>query len=131
MILRLLLSTLFLLSNEVHACRFARDAPPAQWLEWSSALFAADVASVEMQAEKRVDVISVRVVEVYKGPPAATAKLEVPARMWSSCNLERPSQGARVLVAMNPNSDILLVPLTASYADLLRAHTGNTRGKKP
>jgi hypothetical protein len=127
-ILRLLLSTLFLLSNEIHACRFARDAPPAQWLEWSSALFAADVASVEMQAEKRVDVISVRVVEVYKGPPAAaTAKLEVPARMWSSCNLERPSEGARVLVAMNPSNDILLVPLTASYADLLRAHTG----KKP
>ncbi len=128
MILRLILSTLFLLSNEIHACRFARDAAPAQWLEWSSALFAADVASVEMQAEKRVDVISVRVVEVYKGPPAAaTAQLEVPARMWSSCNLERPSAGARVLVAMNANSDILLVPLTPSYADLLRAHTG----KKP
>ncbi len=128
MILRFALDPRHTISNEIHACRFARDAQPAQWLEWSSALFAADVASVEMQAEKRVDVISVRVVEVFKGPPAAaTAKLEVPSRMWSSCNLERPSEGARVLVAMNPNSDILLVPLSASYADLLRAHTG----KKP
>jgi hypothetical protein len=43
--------------------------------------------------------------------------------MWSSCNLERPSAGARVLVAMNPNRDTLLVPLDASFADLLRAHT--------
>ncbi len=128
MILRLLLSTLFLLSNEIHACRFARDAQPAQWLEWSSALFAADVTSIQTDAQKRLDLIGVRVLEVYKGPPAAaTAKLEVPGRMWSSCNLERPSEGARVLVAMNPNNDILLVPLTASYADLLRAHTG----KKP
>ena len=129
MILRFALAALAIcISNDVHACRFARDAQPAQWLEWSNALFAADVTSIETDAQKRLDVIGVRVLEVYKGPPgAAQAKLEVPARMWSSCNLERPSEGARVLVAMNPHSDILLVPLTASYADLLRAHTG----KKP
>ena len=117
------------------ACRFARDARPAQWLEWSDALFAADITSIDNDAQKRLDVIGVRVVEVFKGPPgAAAAKLEVPARMWASCNLERPSAGARVLVAMNPNRDILLVPLEASYADLLRAHLGrkpSLQSKKP
>jgi hypothetical protein len=123
-IFRLAVTLLLSISNEAFACRFARDAQPAQWLEWSSALFAADVTSIDSDAQKRRDVIAVRAVEVFKGPPAAaTAKLEVPVRMWASCNLERPSAGARVLVAMNPNGDILLVPLTASYTDLLRAHT--------
>jgi hypothetical protein len=55
---------------------------------------------------------------------AATARLEVPSRMWASCDLERPSAGTRVLVAMNPASDILLVPLTPGYAERLRAHIG-------
>jgi hypothetical protein len=127
-ILRFVVAAVLLTSNPVHACRFARDAQPAQWLEWSSALFAADVSSVVSDAQKRADLIGVRVVEVFKGPQgAASANLEVPARMWSSCNLERPAEGSRVLVAMNPASDILLVPLTPSYADLLRAHIG----KKP
>ena len=108
------------------ACRFARDAQPAQWLEWSDVLFAADISSIDTDAQKRLDVIGVRVVEVFKGPPgAAAANLEVPTRMWASCNLERPSAGARVLVAMNPNRDTLLVPLDPSFADLLRAHTRN------
>jgi hypothetical protein len=128
MIFRVLLAVLLCTAETAHACRFARDAQPAQWLAWSSALFAADVTSIDTDAQKRLDVIGVRVLEVYKGPPgAATAKLEVPTRMWASCKLERPSEGARVLVAMNPASDILLVPLTAGYADLLRAHTA----KKP
>lgn len=111
-----------ILSPEAFACRFARDAQPAQWFEWSAALFAADVASVEADPKKPVDLIEVRVVETFKGPPGAGAKLEVPSRMWASCLLERPRPGARVLVALNPNGDTLLVPLSASYADLLRAH---------
>jgi len=40
--------------------------------------------------------------------------------MWSSCRLERPAVGARVLVALNPNSDTLLVPLAPGYSELLR-----------
>jgi hypothetical protein len=112
------------LGAHAYACRFAQDAQPAQWYEWSSALFSADVASVQADPQKRFDLIDVRVVETFKGPPAASAKLQVPSRMWDSCRLERPLAGARVLVAMNPNGDILLVPLTASYADLLRAHHG-------
>jgi hypothetical protein len=116
---------LFGMSAAVHACRFARDAQPAQWFEWANALFAADVTSIDTDAQKRLDVIAVSVVEVFKGPAAAaTARLEVPTRMWASCDLERPSAGARVLVAMNPASDILLVPLTPGYAERLRAHIG-------
>ena len=37
---------------------------------------------------------------------------------------ERPAVGARVLVALNPNSDTLLVPLTPGYSELLRRHSG-------
>jgi hypothetical protein len=119
---------LFAVNATAYACRFARDAQPAQWFQWANTLFAADVRSIDTDAHKRLDVIAVSVVEVFKGPAtAATARLEVPTRMWASCDLERPSAGARVLVAMNPASDILLVPLTPGYAERLRAHMG----KKP
>jgi hypothetical protein len=47
--------------------------------------------------------------------------------MWSSCYLERPAVGAHVLVALNPNGDTLLVPLTQSYGERLR----QLRGKPP
>ena len=125
----LLLTIVFqLLPGPAHACRFAQDAPPAQWYEWSSALFAADVTGIELDQHKSLDVISVRVVEIFKGPEAAAAAtLKVPSRMWSSCYLERPAVGAHVLVALNPNGDTLLVPLTQSYGERLR----QLRGKRP
>ena len=116
---------LHLLPGAAHACRFAQDAPPAQWQEWSSALFAADVAGIDLDRQKSLDIISVRVLETYKGPDgAAAATLRVPSRMWSSCYLERPAVGARVLVALNPNGDTLLVPLTQGYREQLRRHFG-------
>ena len=116
---------LHLLPGAAHACRFAQDAPPAQWQEWSSALFAADVAGVDLDRQKSLDIISVRVLETYKGPDgAAAATLLVPSRMWSSCYLERPAVGARVLVALNPNGDTLLVPLTQGYREQLLRHFG-------
>jgi hypothetical protein len=105
-----------LLLGNAHACRFAQDAPPEQWHEWSTALFSADVMGIELDAEKSLDVISVRVVETFRGPEgAAAASLRVPSRMWSSCYLERPRIGARVLVALNPNGDTLVVPLNEAY----------------
>jgi hypothetical protein len=108
-------------TGAAHACRFAQDAPPAQWHEWSSALFAADVTGVELDRQKSLDVITVRVVETFKGPEgAAAATLRVPSRMWTSCYLERPAVGAHVLVALNPNGDTLVVPLTPSYGERLR-----------
>lgn len=103
-----------------HACLFARDTQPAYWFEWANALFAGDVSAVEHDIQKSLDIITVRVVETYKGPQGAVATLQVPSRMWASCKLELPAIGARVLVALNPNSDTLLVPLTESYAERLR-----------
>ena len=71
-----------------------------------------------------MDVVRLDVRETFKGPPAAqTATLQVPSRMWAACRLERPAVGAQVLVAINPNGDALLVPLSAQYAERLRAMT--------
>lgn len=121
----LALVALQLLMGTAHACRFAQDEQPAQWYEWANSLFSAEVTSVEPDAAKSADVISLRVVEVFKGPAgAAAASLRVPSRMWASCRLERPVIGARVLVALNPNSDTLLVPLTPDYSERLRRDRG-------
>jgi hypothetical protein len=116
------IAALQLMAASAHACLFARDAQPGDWHEWASALFAGDVTSVKQDAQKSLDIITVRVVETFKGPPGASATISVPHRMWASCRLEQPVAGAHVLVAMNPASDTLLVPLTADYAERLRAH---------
>jgi hypothetical protein len=109
-----------LVTTPAQACLFARDARPEDWLEWASVLLAADVGGIEQ--DKATDVVRLDVRETFKGPPAAqTATLQVPARMWAACRLERPAVGAHVLVAINPNSDALLVPLTPQYAERLRA----------
>jgi hypothetical protein len=111
--------------GSAQACRFARDAQPGEWYEWADALFSAEVTSVEADTGKSADVIGLRVVETFKGPAGASAAmLRVPSRMWSSCRLERPAVGARVLVALNPNSDTLLVPLAPGYSERLRRHSG-------
>jgi hypothetical protein len=107
-----------------YACRFARDAEPAQWYGWAASLFAAEVATIELDARKAVDVIALRVTETFKGPQGDEARLEVPSRMWESCRLERPRAGATVLVALNPASDTLLVPLTETYREQLRRLRG-------
>jgi hypothetical protein len=118
----LAIAVLQLAAGAAHACLFARDTQPEHWHAWASALFAADVTNVEQDRQKSLDVITVRVVETFKGPEGAVATLKVPSRLWASCRLELPAVGARVLVALNPNSDALLVPLTSAYTELLRAH---------
>lgn len=110
-----------LLAGCAQACLFARDAQPKDWLQWASVLLAAEVISVEQDRQKALDIVALRVVETFKGPPAAeTATLQMPSRLWAACRLERPAVGARVLAALNPNSDALLVPLSADYAERLR-----------
>jgi hypothetical protein len=113
-----------LVLNTASACRFARDAEPAQWFDWAASLFAAEVATVELDARQALDIITLRVVETFKGPQGAEATLQVPSRMWESCRLERPRAGATVLVALNAASDTLLVPLTESYREQLRRQRG-------
>ena len=116
----ILASAALLLAAPAQACLFARDAQPKDWLEWAAVLLAADVTAIEEASG--MDTVKLAVRESFKGPPAAaTATLQVPSRMWASCKLERPAVGAHVLVAINANSDALLVPLTSQYADRLRA----------
>lgn len=105
--------------GSAQACLFARDAQPKDWLDWATVLVAADVTGITQ--DKAKDIVQLSVRETFKGPPMAqSATLEVPSRLWTSCRLERPAIGARVLVAINPNSDALLLPLAESYAELLR-----------
>ena len=112
---------LLLAAGSAQACLFARDAQPKDWDQWAEALFAADVVGIEENRAKALDVITLHVVETFKGPrAAASATLQIPKRMWAGCRLERPAVGARVLAALNPNGDALLVPLTMEYRERLR-----------
>ena len=124
MLVLMRLFALLVLLFTVHAaqatCMFARDTKPHEWYEWASVLVAGDVAAVESRGG--IDVVSLRVVEAYKGPTGVqTATLEIPHKLWAACRIARPVAGDHVLGALNANSDALLVPLTASYAERLRA----------
>ena len=107
-----------------HACLFASSTPPEGWYQWSSGLFAGDVTAIDKDGQKPLDIITVRVVETFKGPDAShgTLTLRISNRYWMNCRVEQPAAGARVLVAMNQNGDAMLVPLSASYAERLRAY---------
>jgi hypothetical protein len=114
-------------STWAHACLFATSTPPEGWYQWAAkGLFAGDVTALERDAHKPVDVITVRVVETFKGPDATngTLMVRIPSRNWAACKLEVPVAGARVLVAMNANSEVMLVPLSASYTEQLRRIRG-------
>jgi len=120
------IAVLQLAAGGAQACLFATSTPPEGWYQWASGLFAGDVTGVAKDGEKPIDVVTVRVVETFKGPDAAhgTLTVRISNRYWTNCRVERPAAGARVLVAMNPNSDAMLVALSAGYAERLRAHKG-------
>jgi len=102
------------------ACLSTRESKPQDWYAWSNVLVAADVTGVTQRG--RHDVLTLRVVETFKGPPLLeTVTLEVPSNLWEACKVERPAVGARVLGALNANNDANVVPLGTSYADELRA----------
>jgi hypothetical protein len=127
--LRLALAILLLTSGAARACLFATKTPPEGWYEWASGLFAGEVSAVEKDAQKPVDVITVRVVETFKGPDATngTLTVRISSRHWTTCKVEIPAVGARVLVAMNANSDAMLVPLSAAFNEELRSHKARQR----
>src|SRR5882672_6021826 len=101
-------------------CLFARDSKPQDWFDWAMVLVAADVTAIAQTP--RTDVISLRAVETFKGPVGADIMtLQVPNNLWEACRLERPAVGERVLGALNANNDALVVPLSASFADQMRA----------
>ena len=101
-------------------CLFARDTKPQDWYAWAAVLIAAEVTNVE--ARGRVDVVSLKVTEAFKGPAnVKSATLEVPNNLWAACRLARPAIGDHVLGALNANNDALVVPLSEPYAAELRA----------
>lgn len=100
-------------------CMFARDTEPRDWYEWAEVLVAADVENVDRQS--RVDFLTLRVVETFKGPTGAqSVTMQVPNNLWGTCRLEVPHVGDRVLGALNANNDALVVPLSSEYAERLR-----------
>src|SRR3954466_6272683 len=102
------------------ACLSTRESKPQDWYAWANVLVAADVTGLTQRG--RYDVLSLRVVEAFKGPAGVeTLTLEVPANLWEACKVERPAVGARVLGAMNANNDANVVALDTGYADALRA----------
>jgi hypothetical protein len=119
---RIAVAVLLFAANNAHACLFATSTSPEGWYEWARALFAGDVTQLAKDPAKPVDVITVRVVETFKGRDATdgTLTVRVPSRHWALCKMERPALGARVLVALNANSEVMLVPLAAAYAEQLR-----------
>ena len=122
---RLLAIALFQLAPGIaHACLFATSTPPEGWYQWAAGLFAGDVTAVEKDGHRPLDVITVRAVETFKGPDATHGMLtvQISTRYWANCKVDRPIAGARVLVAVNPGGDAMLVPLSESYAERLRAH---------
>ena len=128
---RLIAFALFQLAcGAAHACLWATSTPPEGWYQWSAQLFGGDVTAVSKDESKPVDVITVKVVETFKGPETphgGTLTVRVPTRNWAACKLELPATGARVLVALNANSEVLLVPLSASYTEQLRKIRGQGR----
>jgi len=126
----LLIVLLQAVSASAHACLWATSTPPEGWYQWSAQLFGGDVTAVSKDESKPVDVITVKVVETFKGPETphgGTLTVRVPSRNWAACKLELPATGARVLVALNANSEVLLVPLSASYTEQLRKIRGQGR----
>src|SRR2546425_6694861 len=103
------LGLLALIAPAQATCLFARDSKPEDWYQWAKVLVAAEVTGIEQKS--RVDVVSLRVLETFKGPAGVeTATLQVPDNLWEACRMERPAVGARVLGALNANNDALVVP---------------------
>ena len=119
----LLVAAIFpLATGWAQACLFTRNVQPERWYDWASALFSGEVTKVEQDREKSLDIITVRVVETFKGPAGDIATVQIPVRLRTACGLDLPAMGAQVLVALSPGNDSAWVPLKASYAELLREY---------
>jgi hypothetical protein len=118
---------LILATGPAHACLFVTSTPAAQWYNWASGLFAGTVVELSRDPRQSVDVVTVRVAETLKGVDAAFATVHVPSRVWAACRLEKPLVGAQVLVAINPNEDAFVIPLSERDAERLRTHRRRAR----
>jgi len=119
----LLVAAIFpLATGWAQACLFTRNVQPERWYDWASALFSGEVTKVEQDRDKSLDIITVRVVETFKGPAGDIATVQIPIRLRTACGLDLPAVGAQLLVALDPGNDSAWVPFKASYAELLREY---------
>ena len=125
----LLSAVLQFASGSADACSFTQNAAPQRWYEWASNLFAGTVTKVEQDRKRSLDIITVRVVETFKGPEGEVATVQIPTGLRAMCSQELPAVGAQVLVAMDPTNNSAVVPLTADYAKLLREHGSKLQPK--
>jgi len=108
---------LILAAFPADACTYARDVRPERWHEWAAALFTGSVTAVQN------DVISLRVLETFKGPQGAdaTAELRMPERVRIACGLALPRAGDELLVGLDAEGNAAWVPLRSAYLEALRA----------
>jgi hypothetical protein len=114
--------TLLLAALPAAACSYARDVHPERWQEWAAALFSGSVTAVQSEQEKQrpVDVITLRVVETFKGPAGASATLRMPERVRLACGLPLPRAGDELLVGLDADGNTAWVPLKPAYVEALR-----------
>ncbi len=96
------------------ACSHARDVRPEQWRDWAASLFSGEVSEV------RAEVISLRVLETFKGPAGASATLHMPERVRIACGLALPKAGEELLVGFDAQGNAAWVPLKPAYIEALR-----------
>ena len=118
-----LLATLLIVACSAEACTYARNVQPERWLEWAKALFSAEVTKLETEREgdRVIDVITLRVVETFKGPEGETAVVRMPVRVRMACGLALPQLGEQLLVGLDREDNSAWVPLKESYPEALRA----------
>jgi len=116
---------LVLAAIPAHACTYARDVRPEQWHQWAAALFTGQVDTIQSEQERQrpIDVITLRVLETFKGPrgASATAMLRMPERVRVACGLALPRAGDELLVGLDAQGNAAWVPLKPAYLEALRA----------
>ena len=81
-----------LATDRAQACLFTRNVQPERWYDWASALFSGEVTKVEQDREKSLDIVTVRVVETFKGPAGDMATVQIPTRLRTASHA-RPCVG--------------------------------------
>ena len=127
--MRSFLAVLLFMPALAHACLFLASTSPEGWYQWSTRMFGGYVAAIAKDQARPVDIITVRVVETFKGADAAGGMItaRVPSRNWAACKRAIPEVGARVLVALNANDEAEVVPLSNDYATKFRQIQGQGR----
>src|SRR5437773_11330518 len=96
------------------ACLFTRNVQPERWYDWASALFSGEVTKVEHDRQKSLDIITVRVVETFKGPAGDIATVQNPTRLRTAYGVDLQAVGGQAFVALDTGNDSARVLVKAS-----------------